>query len=62
MKNKNVVTGFAILIGVMVLVSLIGFFLLKPKPLVLQGEVEVTEVRVSGKVSGRISRFFVKVG
>lgn len=43
-------------------VSLIGWIVLKPEPIILQGQAEATEVRVSGKVPGRIDKFMVSEG
>ena len=62
MKKYNLLVGF---IGLMVLVvgiCVAGWIALRPGPLVLQGEAEATEVRVSGKVPGRISHFYVSEG
>ena len=44
------------------LVSLIGWIVIKPEPNVLQGQVEANEVRVSGKIAGRIEKFRVSEG
>lgn len=54
--------AFATLLGVIALVSFIGWIVLKPEPLVLQGQAEANEVRISGKVPGRIDRFLVTEG
>ena len=51
--------GFAI---VVVLVALIGFFALGRDPELMQGQVEVSEYRVSSKVPGRILEIRVKEG
>ena len=37
-------------------------FLLKDKPVILQGQIEATEIRISGKLPGRIDTFLVKEG
>ena len=36
--------------------------LLKKKPVILQGQIEATEIRISGKLPGRIDTFLVKEG
>ena len=51
--------GFA---AVVVLVALIGFFALGRDPELMQGQVEVSEYRVSSKVPGRILEIRVKEG
>lgn len=53
------ILGFA---AVIVGAALYGFFFLNQKDNILQGEVEITEVRISSKVPGRIERFFVEEG
>lgn len=44
-------------IGVVLLVTIFGFVFWTPAPEIIQGEAEATEVRVSGKVPGRIESF-----
>ena len=44
------------------IVSVIGMILLDRKPVVLQGQIEATEIRISGKLPGRIDRFLVEEG
>lgn len=57
-KNRTtLVLGLIVLLSVVVLVSIIGWIVLKPAPEIIQGEVEANEVRVSGKLAGRILFF-----
>ncbi len=60
--KRSVWIGLAVLIGVVVLVALIGFVTLHPRPEVLTGEVYAAEYRVSGKVPGRVAAIFVEEG
>jgi len=53
------ILGFA---GVVIVVALIGFFVLDRDPEIVQGQVEVSEYRVSSKVPGRILEIRVKEG
>ncbi len=53
------ILGFA---GVVIIVALIGFFALDRDPELIQGQVEVSEYRVSSKVPGRILEIRVKEG
>ncbi|MDR0814443.1 MAG: efflux RND transporter periplasmic adaptor subunit [Bacteroidales bacterium] len=62
MKKYNLLVGFIGLIVLIAGLSVAGWFMLRPEPLILQGEIEATEVRVSGKVPGRISEFYVSEG
>ena len=61
-KSKSLIKALIILIAVILIVSIAGIFILRPEPLLWQGEVEATEVRVSGKVPGRIELFLVEEG
>ncbi len=45
---------FIVLIAFISLVIVIGFVMLKPQATIIQGQVEATEIRISGKVPGRI--------
>ena len=53
------IIGFA---AVVIIVALIGFFALDRDPDLIQGQVEVSEYRVSSKVPGRILELRVKEG
>ena len=45
------------LVAVVLIVSVVGFIVSRPKAIVIQGEAEATEYRVSGKIPGRIEEF-----
>lgn len=53
------IAGFTVVVAV---VALIGYFTLGREPETIQGQVEVTEYRVSSKVPGRILELRVKEG
>ena len=61
-KHYNVFIGLAVLIALLVVIGLAGFFANKPKEMTLQGEAEATEYRVSGKVPGRVDEIYVREG
>lgn len=61
-KSYNLTVGIVALVAVILLIALIGYFVSKPKPLVIQGEAEASEYRISGKVPGRIEELYVKEG
>lgn len=61
-KSYNLVIGIVALIVIILLIAVIGYVVSKPKPLVIQGEAEASEYRVSGKVPGRIEELYVKEG
>jgi HlyD family secretion protein len=61
-QNSNMLLAFLTLTGVIAVVALVGFFMLRKGPEIVQGQAEVTEYRVSSKVPGRILEFRVKEG
>lgn len=61
-KERSLVVGLIALIVIIVVLALIGLFLLKPEPQIIQGQAEATQVRVSGKLPGRVVEFMVDEG
>ena len=61
-QHNNILLAVAGFSAVVVIVALIGFLTLGRDPEVIQGEMEVEEYRVSGKVPGRILELRVKEG
>ncbi len=56
-KNYNLLIGVAALIAIVLTISVVGYIVSRPQPVVIQGEAEATEYRISGKVPGRIEEF-----
>ena len=61
-QHNNILLAIAGFLAVVLIVALIGFLALGRDPEVIQGEMEVEEYRVSGKVPGRILELRVKEG
>lgn len=61
-QNSNMLLAFLTLLGVIAIVALAGFFMLRKSPEIVQGQAEVNEYRVSSKVPGRILEYRVKEG
>jgi len=61
-QHNNILLAIIGFIAVVIIVALIGFFTLGRDPEVMQGQVEVSEYRVSSKVPGRILEIRVKEG
>lgn len=57
-----IVKPVALLTAVIILVGLIGYLTLGDKKEIIQGQVEVSEYRISSKVPGRIQKFYVHEG
>ncbi len=61
-KERRLMVGLVILLVIIAILALIGLFLLKPAPEIIQGQAEATQVRVSGKLPGRVVDFWVEEG
>ena len=61
-QHKNIIITAVCSTAVVAAVALIGTLSLKQEPEVIQGQVEVSEYRVSSKVPGRILELRVKEG
>ena len=61
-KSYNLLIGIVALVTIVLVVALAGYVVSKPEPIVIQGQAEAVEYRVSGKVPGRIVRFFADEG
>ena len=61
-KSNGKIVIFGGIVLLVLVVAIGGFVFWKPAPELIQGEAEATEVRISGKVPGRIARFLVNEG
>lgn len=62
-KTKKYLTiAFIVVLVAVILISGLGMLLMKKTPVMLQGQIEATEIRISGKLPGRIDTFLVKEG
>lgn len=61
-KNRDLRTGLFSLIIVMVVIFVIGIIINKSEPIIIQGEADASEIRISGKVPGRIKQFLAVEG
>ncbi len=61
-KSRSKLIPILSFIIVIVAVGLYGFFFLGHEDNIIQGEAEITEIRISSKVPGRIAKFLVKEG
>ena len=61
-QHNNILLAIAGFVGVVIIVAIIGILVLDRDPDVIQGQVEVSEYRVSSKVPGRILELRVKEG
>ena len=61
-SNKTISIAFIVVLIVTVGVSVIGMPLMSRQPMVLQGQVEATQIRIIGKLPGRVDSFLVQEG
>ena len=61
-SKKSILLGVCFVIIAMVLLALSGFIFFGEKEDIITGQVEVDEVRIAGKVPGRITEFLVSEG
>ena len=61
-SRKYLFIAFVALLATMVIITAAGLLLTHKPSLTLQGEVEATEIRISGKLLGRIDSFLVREG
>ena len=61
-SKKYLAISFIVVLIAVIILSFVGMFLLKDKPVILQGQIEATEIRISGKLPGRIDTFLVEEG
>ncbi|MEG1616050.1 MAG: efflux RND transporter periplasmic adaptor subunit [Bacteroidales bacterium] len=62
-KSKKILLySFTAILLIIMIISAAGIISMREKPDILQGQIEATEIRISGKLPGRIDRFLVKEG
>ncbi len=61
-SSRNLQVALIGLATVVVIVFIIGWYVYKPAPITIQGSAEINEVRVSGKVPGRILQLYAEEG
>ena len=61
-NNRTISWAFALVMLGIALFTIIGMVLTSRQPIVLQGQVEATEIRISGKLPGRVDTFLVSEG
>ena len=61
-KDRALILTVICVILVIAALAVIGFLCIEPAPDVVQGQGEATEVRVSGKLPGRVRKLYVEEG
>ncbi|MCD8388143.1 MAG: efflux RND transporter periplasmic adaptor subunit [Bacteroidales bacterium] len=60
--NKSLMLTLAVVVLVSIALAIFGFLCLNKPPELVEGQVEGTTIRISGKLSGRIKEFYVQEG
>jgi len=61
-KEGSLLLGVVALLAVIIIVAMVGVLAIRPEKMIIQGEAEAAEYRVSGKVPGRIEMYFYEEG
>lgn len=61
-ENNDLRIGLIALISVLVIIFIVGLYVFRPEKEIIQGEAVASEVRISGKVPGRIQQFTKEEG
>ena len=61
-KEGSLLFGLVALLAVVIIVAVVGLFALRPEKILIQGEAEAAEYRVSGKVPGRVEMYLYEEG
>lgn len=61
-KDKLLIITIAIILLIVAAMAVAGFLFIKQGPDTIQGQADATEIRISGKLPGRVSEFFVEEG
>ena len=61
-KNYNLILGLSALVAIVLIISFVGYWVSKPKPHVIQGEVEASDYRISCMVPGHVTELYCREG
>ena len=61
-ENKLIMKITALVVVIAAIISIFGMILYNDSPQILQGEVECTQIKISGKLLGRIDKFYISEG
>lgn len=61
-KSGSMLIPIIVFLVVLIAVAAYGFFFMNREDDIIQGEAEITEVRISSKVPGRLEKYFVEEG
>ncbi len=61
-KDRMLILTIVIILLILAAMAIVGFLFIKPGPDTVQGQADATEIRISGKLPGRVTEIFVEEG
>lgn len=61
-ENTILMTSLGILMLACIVLAIIGFCFLKEPDDIIEGQADATSIRISGKLPGRVTKFYVSEG
>ena len=61
-KDRMLILTIVVVILILAALAIIGFLCIKPGPDTVQGQADATELRISGKLPGRVEEIYVEEG
>lgn len=61
-RDRSLIFTIIIVILIVLALAIIGFLTIKPQPDTVQGQGEASEIRISGKLPGRVAELYVEEG
>lgn len=61
-KDKSLIFTIIVILIILTAMAVAGFLFIKPGPDTVQGQAEATEIRISGKLPGRVAELYVEEG
>lgn len=61
-KEKTLLIALGSIVLFVLILAIVGFLFLKPEADIYQGQADATQIRISGKLPGRIAEFYVVEG
>lgn len=61
-KDRFLISTIVVILIVIAALAIIGFLVIKPEPDTIQGQCEACEIRISGKLPGRVDAIYVEEG
>jgi HlyD family secretion protein len=61
-KDRALILTIVIVLIILAAMAILGFLLIKQGPDTVQGQADATEIRISGKLPGRVAKLYVEEG